>query len=98
METSRTLPSFFTEQENMIAASFCPCVIRPALSMWLINESELLPRRIGRYIGNLALCVEPTSTCGQARSTIDNKITELSPHTRMGRYAIHAQRHFNRDF
>src|SRR5256885_8086215 len=68
----------------MIAASFCPCFIKPALSIRLINASGPVPRRIGRYIGRLAVCEDGTSTCDRPRSTIDKKTRAETAKARMG--------------
>ena len=91
-----TVPSFFTEQENMIAASFCPFRMRSAVSMRLIKASGPVPSKIGRYIGNFAVCDDGTSTCDHTGSII--KTTARIARTRMGRYATETQKIFNRKY
>src|SRR5437870_6775794 len=78
----------------MIAASFCPCLIKPAVSIRLIKESGPVPSRAGRYIGNFAVCDDGTSTCDQPRSTIDNKTTAEIPKMRMGQIRNRNGGHF----
>jgi hypothetical protein len=78
-----TSPFFFTEQMNMRRASFCPFFISSWVSMRLINEFGPLPSKIGRYIGNSAVCAEGTSVvCDRARSTTDNKMRSESSSAR----------------
>src|SRR6266404_3410795 len=84
VENETTEPSFLTEHENMIAASFCPCLIKSAVSIRLIRASGPVPSRIGRNIGKFALLVDGTSTCDRARSTTNNRTTAEIPKTRMG--------------
>src|SRR2546423_12507178 len=92
------LPSFFTEHENMTAASFCPCFIKPAVSMRLINESAPLPRRMGRYIGKPDFCAEGISTCDQPRSTTTIKIAAVIPQMRMKKICNRNGRRFQPQF
>ena len=80
-----------------MAASFCPCLINPALSIRLIKASGPVPSNTGRYIGSVALCEDGTSTCDQPRSTIDNRTTAEIPKARMGRYATETAAIFNRN-
>src|SRR5438270_9194161 len=84
VEAESTVPSFFTEQENMTAPSFCPFRARSAVSMRLISESAPEPRRIGRYIGRLAAFDEPTSTWASPTLASDRKIMLKTARTRMG--------------
>src|SRR6266571_6661928 len=77
----------------MIAASFCPCLINPAVSMRLIKASGPVPSRTGRYIGRF-VCDDETFTCDQPRSTIDNKTTAEIPKTRMGQIRNRNRSHF----
>src|SRR5438445_5546541 len=65
--------------------------------MRLINDSGPVPSRTGRNIGSLA-CDDGISTCDQLRSTIDSRITAITPKTRMARYAIATAGIFNRNF
>src|SRR5437660_2426070 len=73
VEAESTVPSFFTEQENMTAPSFCPFRARSAVSMRLTSESAPEPRRIGQYIGRLAAFDEPTSTWANPKTASDKK-------------------------
>ena len=51
--------------------------------MRLINELGPLPSKIGRYIGNSAVCTEGTSVvCDRARSTTHNKMSSESSSAR----------------